>query len=279
MTPTPRAEDLELMLFAKEPKLVSRARNAGLRSMIVDLEWRGKAMRQRDLDTEINHDRPEDLETLCNLGVPLRTCRLNRFGTWTTGEVEAALAAGANRLFLPMAETVQEVETTLATVGGRCELGILVETQRAVRAADELASLPLSCVYVGLNDLAISRSREGVVGSIFDALADGTVESLRKIFCDIPFGFGGVTVVDGGDPVPCRLLLAEMARLRCGFSFLRRSFRRDVKGRDMAVEVESIRALWSKLVCRSQIEIASDHTELLRRLAVSGTPSDAGASP
>lgn len=262
---------LELVLFATEPRLVGNARRAGIRSMIVDLEWRGKEQRQLGADTEINRHRPEELEILRSDGVPKRICRLNRLGTWTRDEVDAAISAGANRLLLPMVESVDEVESLFEWIGGRCELGILVETERAVRIAHRLAELPLAQVYVGLNDLAISRglrSDGGEIegGEIFDAVADGTVQSLRRTFARHDFGFGGVTVAGGGSPVPCRLLMAEMSRLGCTFSFLRRSFKRDVKGRDMGAEVARIHELWRRLGRRSPSEVDHDHEELLDRL-------------
>ena len=98
----------------------------------------------------------------------------------------------------------------IEAVGGRCGVGVLVETVAAVEAVEELALLPLSRVYVGLNDLSIDRG----TASLFDAIADGTVERVVSAF-DVPFGFGGLTEPELGDPVPCRLLIAEMARLRC----------------------------------------------------------------
>ena len=84
-------------------------------------------------------------------------CRINAFGPGTAEEVEQAVEAGADELLLPMVRTPEEVERTLALVDGRAGLGILVETRDAIAAADELARLPLSRVYVGLNDLSIDR--------------------------------------------------------------------------------------------------------------------------
>ena len=257
-----RRPELELVLFETRAEEITRALEAGIGSLIVDWEWREKERRQRGADTEINGDTPADLERLRELGVPRRYCRLNRFGPWTRGEVEAARGAGATHLLLPMTERAGEVEALLGwarpAAGGRMEVGVLVETAAGIESAPELARLPLDRVYVGLNDLAISRGS----ASLFDAVADGTVEALREIFAGHRFGFGGVTVVDGGFPVPCRLLLAEMARLDCAFSFLRRSFKRDVAGRDPAEEVRRIEELWGRLGERSAEEAAADRAAL-----------------
>lgn len=264
------APTLELILFETRREEAARALAAGIRSLIVDWEWRDKEARQRGADTEINRDGPEDLERLRELDVPRRFCRLNRFGPWTRHEVETAQKAGATHILLPMVERSGEAEAVLGWARPRerskCRVGILVETAAGVEAAPELARLPLDRVYVGLNDLAISRG----AASLFDAVADGTVEELARVFSDHRFGFGGVTVVDGGAPVPCRLLLAEMARLGCSFSFLRRSFKRDVAGRDAALEVLRIQELWRRLGARSAGAVAADRAALEEALAEPG---------
>lgn len=162
-----------------------------------------------------------------------------------------------------MVRTTTEVERVLDWVAGRAGVGILVETCAAVAIAEQLARLPLSRVYVGLNDLAIDRGQK----NIFAALADGTVEHLRKVF-QVPFGFGGLTLPHRGYPVPCRLLIAEMARLGTNFSFLRRSFKRDVGEGDLAAAVAHIRSALEQARRRWPEEIAEDHRALL--LAIAG---------
>lgn len=258
----PGPPGLELVLFATRREEVVRALAAGIGSFIVDWEWRDKEQRQRGADAEINRDTPEDLERLRELGSPRRYCRLNRFGPWTREETETAVRAGATHLLLPMAERPGEVESVMTWAGSRCRVGILVETATGLEAAPELARLPLDRVYVGLNDLAINRGS----ASLFDAVADGTVAGLRRTFAGHRFGFAGVTVVDGGHPIPCRLLLAEMARLECHFSFLRRSFKRDVAERDMRTEVRRIRELWRDLLARPAREEEADRRALLDAL-------------
>jgi hypothetical protein len=190
-------------------------------------------------------------------------CRVNAFGPWSRREVQAALGCGATELLLPMVRTRREVETFLDLVAGRCPFGILIETEAAASEAAQFADLPLSRVYVGLNDLAIERRSP----SIFSALADGTVERVRAALPATRFGLAGVTVVDGGTPVPCRLLLSEMARLDCSFSFLRRSFRRDSVGRDLGVEVATVQRTFHDLRSRPPAAVELDHEALLEVIA------------
>jgi len=245
---------LDPILFAHDRERVRSALAAGISGFIVDWETRGKEERQRGADTEINRDSPDDLARLERLGAPRRLCRVNRMGPWTAREVDEAFVAGATEILLPMVERPREAEGFLELVDGRCGAGILVETVGAVERCRELAALPLTRVYVGLNDLAISRGTH----NLFAAVVDGTVERLREAFDDVEFGFGGLTVADGGEPIPCRLLMAEMVRLGTDFTFLRRSFKRDVAGRSVGEALLGMERLWSELAARTPPQVEHD---------------------
>lgn len=96
----------------------------------------------------------------------------------TPAEVEAAISTGADEILVPIVRTPDEVCWVLRLTRERCGVGILVETIDAINCSEELGRLPLSRVYVGLNDLAIERKTP----NIFTALVDGTVERLRECF-------------------------------------------------------------------------------------------------
>jgi len=247
----------ELLLFSTDVAFIQEAIAAGVRGIIVDWEHIGKEDRQSPHDTQINHDTLNDLQRVRACTDAQVICRINRFGVTTNDEVELAIAAGADEILLPMVRSAQEVEAVLNRVNGRCGVGILVETMAAVQSVDELAKLPLSRVYVGLNDLAIDRKSP----NIFTAVADGTVEMIRRAF-DLYFGFGGLTLPDYGYPIPCRLLIGEMTRLNCSFSFLRRGFHRDVLGRDLAVEVPRLLEALDQAQTRSPMSVARDRRDL-----------------
>jgi hypothetical protein len=255
----------ELALFASDLAVVAEAVPAGVESVLVDWEHEGKATRQAFADTEVNNHTVEHLLAVRALAPARVLCRLNAFGPGTAAEVERAVLV-ADELLLPMVGGVEEVERALGLVDGRAGLGILVETNAAVAAADELARLPLSRVYVGLNDLAIERRS----ASIFAPLVDGTLDEVRECFAGARFGFGGLTLPDAGSPIPCRLLLGELARLRCDFTFLRRSFYRDVAGRDVRLEVARIHLAVGKAFARSEQDVARDRSELVERLTELG---------
>lgn len=254
-------QDFELILFATDPPFVKKAIHAGVDSIIVDWENLGKEGRQRGADTQINHDSPEDLMRVRAATDAKVICRINNWPGVTPLEIEKAIAGGADEILLPMVREPSEVGKALDQVRGRCGLGILVETDAAVTRAEELGSLPVSRVYVGLNDLAIERKTE----NIFSALIDGTLERIRRAF-SVPFGFGGLTLPEGGHPIPCRLLMGEMARLSCQFSFLRRSFLRDIQGYSLLRGISSIGQAIQKAKSRSPGEVRRDRFELAKAI-------------
>ena len=141
---------------------------------------------------------------------------------------------------------------------GRAGLGILVETQDAVRVAGELARRPLSRMYVGLNDLRIDRRAT----CLFTPMVDGTVERVRAHAGAIPFGVAGLTLPGRGTPVPSRLLAAELARVQASFTFLRRSFLADTAGRPLAPAVAEIGRHLAELRFRTPEQVLADRGEL-----------------
>jgi len=228
--------------------------------VVVDWERRGKRRRQAGCDTQINADTPGDLAAVRSATGGRVLCRVNGWGPWTAGEIDLAVALGADEVLLPMVRRPEEVDAAVDKVAGRCGLGILVETSDGVRRADELLRRPLSRVYVGMNDLMIDRG----AGPLFAALVDGTVDRLADLAATggIPFGVAGLTLPEGGHPVPCRLVAGELARLSASFTFLRRSFHADTAGRDLDLEVPRILAMMDGARRRDPAEVAADRSAL-----------------
>jgi hypothetical protein len=160
-----------------------------------------------------------------------------------------------------------EVLTVLNQVQERCRVGIMVETADAACRIDELARLPLSRIYIGLNDLSIDRR----LPNIFASLADGSVERICTA-CSMPVGFAALTVPEGGAPIPCRLLMGELARLDCSFSILRRAFFADTVGRDMQVEIARIQEAMEQARQRPPHLVAQEREELLKAIQIFPRP-------
>ena len=250
----------EFWLFTTDGNLASKCVDAGITGIVIDWEYMGKDQRQRGAALECNHDSLQDLVRMREIVTANIICRINPLGPHTAEEIETAIIGGADVLILPMVRDPGEVETFLSYIKDRSEAGILVETKEAMYHAPALADLPLDYVYVGLNDLAISRGSP----NLFHAILDGTVERMRNIFGDIKFGFGGITVLDRGFPIPFHLLLREMVTLGCDFGFLRRSFRQDIIGRDIPNEIDRISRAILEYQQRTMAEIEKDKQELFR---------------
>jgi hypothetical protein len=258
----------DLLLFTSDAQRVREADAAGIAGFVVDWERRGKQDRQAGWDTQINADDVDDLRRVRAATARLLLCRLNGVHDGTRDEVEAAVAAGADELLVPMVRRPEEVERVLAWAAGRASVGILVETVDAVGRLAALARLPLARVYVGLNDLAIERGTT----NLFEAVVDGTVERVRDAFAGA-FGFAGLTLPEAGRPLPCRLLIAEMARLGASFTMLRRSFLRDTRGLPLAVHVPRILAALDEAGRRSAARVRADRRALEQAVKEMGAGS------
>jgi hypothetical protein len=250
---------MDLFVFTVDPVRAHDVVAAGAAGVIVDWERRGKARRQQGQDTQINEDTAADLVAVRSATSGRVLCRVNGAGPWTSDEVALAVDLGADEVLLPMVRTPGDVDAALDAAAGRCGVGILVETEDAVRCVDALAERPVARVYVGLNDLRIDR---GAVDDLFAPLADGTVDAVRRAV-RVPFGVAGLTLPERGAPVPSRLLAAELARVDASFTFLRRAFWADTAGRDLGLAVPRILAACAQARSRTAGQVVADRAELL----------------
>ena len=259
--------DFSLLMFSASPAVIGPAEEGGAGGFVVDWENKGKIERQNGFDTQINFDTPDDLRRVVSQTVLPVLCRVNHAGhvdqilPETFEEIDTAIELGAAEILLPLVRTPREVEQVLRHLGGRVPLGILIETTEAVRQARELGALPLSRVYVGLNDLAIERGAR----NIFEPVADGTLDRVRE-HIHVPFGFAGATLPDRGHPIPARLLLNEFARLRCSYTFLRRSFLADSAGMGIPEALRRIRLGVAEAYATPAGERERLHEDLVRTI-------------
>ncbi len=220
---------LKMMYITKDPEIARIAEEAGVDRIWVDLEYIGKALRQGGLDTVQSHHTIEDIKVIhAAINRAELQVRVNPIHEATAdygdsrSEIEAAIAAGADRLMLPYFKTVEEVETFLRLVGGRVRNNLLLETPEAVERVDEILALPgIDEIHIGLNDLSLGYGKP----FLFDLLADGTVERLCLKFREagIPYGFGGVASLGRG-LLPAEYVIREHYRLGSTRVILSRSF-------------------------------------------------------
>lgn len=254
---------MKLFLFTTDLVMARQAEIAGIDSIIVDWENKGKAERQHGCNLEINADTPADVRTLArSLSIPV-SVRVNSLGSYSADEVDCALNNGAKLIILPMARSAAEVRQFLSIVNRRAETMIQIETPELADQAEELNKLDWDYVYIGLNDLMVARG-----GSfIWEAVLDGTVETVCRHLPGRAYGFGGVTILGGGTPLPIELLLCEYSRLNCRIGFLRRAFKKEIRGKDIIREIRAVHEFISHSNLRDDFEKEIDHHKLLQAIS------------
>ena len=253
---------MDLFVFHRNRSLDLASIEGGAKGIVIDLETRGKAHRQKGFDTQINEHGWQDIAEVKQDKKTYVICRLNGINEQTALEVNRALDLGVDELLIPMVRKMSEVSDVLKLAENRAHVSVMIETLEAIEISRQLDQLPLARVYVGLNDLSICRQSH----SIFSALADGTVESIRGKFRKIPFGFGGLTIPGYGSPLPVEHFLGEMTRLECAFTFLRRSFFRDTANRNLKDELPIISSAVRSSVDRDTHAIKQGQLDLAVQL-------------
>lgn len=253
--------NFDLWLFTHDFVYGAAAVRAGAKGVIVDWEWQDKAARQRGRDTEVNHGTEADLRTMRSVVNGLVACRVNNQPGIRVSETARAAELGADEVWLPMVRSISEIEECLAVLPSACKLSILAETPEALALAAEFNQLPLARVYLGLNDLWVTSKRR----HLFTALIDGTAQKFRAEFHGL-FGMAGVTRPMCGAPVPCELLLGEMARIGCNFGVARRAFRRDTPQEDLSLAVTEISRAMKALAERNDVRVDADRAALVARV-------------
>ena len=248
---------LELIQITNDPAFARRCDALGGFRLFVDLERLGKAERQAGRNTFISAHRMEDVrrvkEVLLRSPLMVRVDPLNHS---TAGEIEAALAQGADQLMLPMFTGSAQLREFLALVAGRVPVVALLETGAALASLDEWITAPgLAEVYVGLNDLHLSLGHRFMFEPLALGLVDRVAQAARRQ--GLRFGFGGIARLDEGQ-LSGRDVLAEHLRLGSGSVILSRTFHRGEDGTAFEAEVAKLRRAEEELAARSQAQIDAD---------------------
>ncbi len=214
---------LNLVYITNLPTVAWIAEQNGVDRIMIDLESIGKEERQKDMNTVKSHHTVRDIEILSGILTKAEVIvRVNPWHASSVDELEAVIAAGADRVMLPMWKTAAEVHAFLEAVHGRIHTSLLLETKEAVACMDEILTHPLlEEIHIGLNDLHLSYG----LTFLFEPLANGMVEGL----CEkcrargIRYGFGGIARIGEGT-LPAERIIMEHYRLGSTMAILSRSF-------------------------------------------------------
>lgn len=229
---------LNLIYITNNPAVALIAEKNGVDRIMVDLETLGKEERQKNMNTVKSHHTVADVAAVSNVLTNAETLvRVNPWHEGSVAEIEAVIAAGADRIMLPMWKTAEEVRCFLETINRRVQTTLLLETKEAVQAIDEVLEDPLlDEVHIGLNDLHLSYG----LTFMFELLSNGVVEELCNKFKKkgVPYGFGGIARIGEGT-LPAERIVMEHYRLGSTRTILSRSFCNVAELEDIS-SVESI---------------------------------------
>lgn len=215
---------LKLMYITNDPSVAKIADEAGVDRVWIDLESKGKEIRQpKILNTVLSQHNISDIPKVkAVLKNSKLIVRVNKMDSESEKEINDVIEAGADIIMLPYFKTLEEIKTFLKIVNGRCITNLLVETKEAVDLLDEILKIDgVDEIHVGLNDLHLEMH----MNFMLELLADGTVEKIcekvRK--SGKPYGFGGIARVGEGT-LSAEAIIAEHYRLGSTCAILSRSF-------------------------------------------------------
>ena len=249
-------QKFNLMILASTEEDAILAQAAGGDRVFYDLEYIGKAERQRGRDTVKYHN---DIELIPELRKVLSSSsllvRTNPIHAYTAAEVEKAIQYGADYLMLPMTMDRHDVETYVNLVAGRAKVIIMIETAAALARLDDIINVPgVDEIFVGLNDLLISLG----LNFLFEPLSGGLVDYIAAK-CrakSVPFGFGGIARIGDG-ALPADRILGEHIRLGSTSVILSRTFKGgdSPQAIDFKAEVDKVRSRIQELDTWSEDEL------------------------
>lgn len=222
------------MYITNRPDVALIAEKNGVDRIFVDMEYIGKALRQKGTDSVLNHHTLEDVtavrKVLTKSELLVRVNPIHEADPYGEGvgytsseeEINGAIECGADIVMLPYFKTTEEVERFLNAVNGRTRTMLLLETAEASKLVDDVAQMDgVDEIHIGLNDLSISNQSK----FMFEMLSNGTVERLCRHLKQSgkPYGFGGLASLGRG-LVPAEMIIKEHYRLGSTGAILSRSF-------------------------------------------------------
>ena len=214
---------LKLMYVTNDCKIVEILENSGVDRAFVDLEFLGKAERQKGLDTVKSKHTEKDVEKISkragNIDVLVR---VNPINDDSEREMNSVTVKGADIVMLPMFKTEKEVEKFINLLDNKSRNILLLEHIDAVKNLDEILEIPgIDEIHIGLNDLHLSMGLTFMFELFSNGIVEEIVEKIRKK--NIPFGIGGISKLGDGD-IPAEMIIAEHHRLGSQAAIISRGF-------------------------------------------------------
>ncbi|MEX1308551.1 MAG: aldolase/citrate lyase family protein [Eubacteriales bacterium] len=217
--------NLKLLYITNSPEVAKIAEDAGVDRIFVDLETLGKNQRQFGRDTVKSAHAIADISKIkAELTTAEVLVRVNPINDASKDEIDAVIATGADVIMLPMITRLEQAQTFVDYVAGRCKMNMLIETAESVDFLSEIIKIaPDAEYFIGLNDLHLAYGQS----FMFEPLADGTVERIINTLRQsgiTEYGFGGVARVGEEAILSAEKIITEHHRLNSKMVILSRSF-------------------------------------------------------
>ena len=214
---------LTLMYITNDPQVALIAERNGVDRVWIDLETLGKEERQKNMNTVKSQHTVADVAAVARVLTKAELMvRIDPWNENSVRQIEEVIAAGAERIMLPMWKTREEVHGFLSAVNGRTRTTLLLETKEAAQILEDVLEEPMvDELHIGLNDLHLSLG----LTFMFELLSNGTVEALccKCREKGIAYGFGGIARIGEGT-LPAERIVMEHYRLGSTRAILSRSF-------------------------------------------------------
>lgn len=252
---------MQFLMVVSDPDIARFVAANGVARLFVDLEYMGKDVRQKGLDTWKSGSTAEDVTSVREAAPEAHLLvRVNPLHEGSRAEIDDVIARGADSVMLPMFRTREDLARFLDLLNGRAESLPLVETVAALRAIPELVeTLPVTGLHIGLNDLHLELGMRFMFQPMANGLLDEPAAALRQH--DVPFGIGGLARADEGIVSP-NVLLGEHVRLGSTAAILSRTFHRQAKtlgdlqaGTDFRAEVDRLQAIYTGFLSATAEEL------------------------
>ena len=245
---------IKLMYITNDKDIARLAESVGIERIFVDLEYLGKAERQKNFRSFISNHKMEDVSIVRKaISLSKLLVRVNPINPESKEEINKVINSGADIVMLPMFTTADEAKDFIRFVNRRAKVSLLLETAKAVENLNEILSLNgVDEIHLGLNDLHITMR----LTFIFESLSNGIVDYIAKKINSkgIDFGFGGIGRMGEGE-LSARMILAEHYRLGSKMVILSRSFKGNRDYKELAEsnwlkqEIMKIRDEERQLIC------------------------------
>jgi hypothetical protein len=266
------SERFHFLMIVDDPAIARYVSDNGVDALFVDLEWKGKEARQPKAESWKSRQSMGDVTKIREAAPRAELLvRLNPLDAETAGEIDEAVARGADTLMLPMFTTADEVLRFCDLVAGRAVVVPLFETASSLMALPEIVKrVPLERAHIGLNDLHLDLG----LRFMFQPMAEGVLDQPCAILSEagVPFGIGGLARAGEGILDPA-VLIGEHVRLGSSWTILSRTFHRQAAtlaelraSTELAVEVQKLRDLYTQFHNASHDEIERNRVRVRDRV-------------